>query len=69
LKYTCFVKSRQSLTPACKHLFSRDEMKYHEEDRMAEKGLDLPAGRQGGTSEAFGYKPWKTHEHLYFKQQ
>jgi hypothetical protein len=24
-------------------------MKYHEEDRMAEKGLDLPAGRQGGT--------------------
>jgi hypothetical protein len=33
----------------CKHLFSRDEMKYHEEDRMAEKGLDLPAGRQGGT--------------------
>jgi hypothetical protein len=44
-------------------------MKYHEEDRMAEKGLDLPAGRQGGTSEAFGYKPWKTHEHLYFKQQ
>jgi hypothetical protein len=35
------------------HLFFHDEIKHHEEDRTAEKVLDLPAGRQGGTSYGF----------------
>jgi hypothetical protein len=40
----------------CKSLFFCDEIQYHEEDRTAEKGLDLPAGRQGGTSKTFDYE-------------
>jgi hypothetical protein len=44
-----------------KHLFFRDEIRYHEGDRMAEKVLDLPARSRFGegraeTSVVFNYK-------------
>jgi hypothetical protein len=35
-----------------KHLFFRDEIKHHEEDRTAEKVLDLPVRSRFGESRA-----------------
>jgi hypothetical protein len=42
----------QASCPPNKHLFSRDEIRYHEGGRTAEKVLDLPARSRFGEGRA-----------------
>jgi hypothetical protein len=67
-KYTTLLIFGQGQFLVRKHLFSHDEIKHHQEDRTAEKVLDLPADRQGGIFNGLNWNVKKLMKNLYFLQ-